>query len=296
VADREIDLALVVTNPPRPAGRGSRLRPTAVAEATRDSGLPLVEVPRIRDGEGFGALRDAVTGDGVEAFVVVAYGELLTRDVLDLPRLGCVNLHFSLLPRWRGAAPVQRAILEGDVVTGVTLMLMDEGLDTGPVLTVAETPIGARETAGELGMRLAGLGGRVLVEALPRLAAGALVPRAQSPGGTTAPKLQPSERLIDWASPGDEILRRVRAHAPEPGATTTFRGAPLKVLGAEEPLGVRGYVPAVEPGRLGIDPDGVPSVATSGVRLLEVAPAGRARMSGADWARGARFGPGESLS
>jgi methionyl-tRNA formyltransferase len=191
VAAQGIDVALVVTNPPRPAGRGSRLRPTAVAEAAREEHLPLVEVPRVRDGEGFEALRDAVAGEDVEAFVVVAYGELLTPDVLGLPPLGCVNLHFSLLPRWRGAAPVQRAILAGDVVTGITLMLMDEGLDSGPVLAVVETPIGARETAGELGMRLAGLGARVLVEALPRWAAGAIVPRAQPPEDTTAPKLRP---------------------------------------------------------------------------------------------------------
>ena len=150
----DVDVELVLTNPPRPAGRGSQLTPTAVADAAGALDLPLLEVDRVRDGEGFDAL-DAMEPD---AIVVVAYGEILTPDVLDIPRLGAVNVHFSILPRWRGAAPVARAILEGDEVTGVTVMLMDEGLDTGPVLLTAETPIGEDEDEGSLGARLAELG------------------------------------------------------------------------------------------------------------------------------------------
>jgi methionyl-tRNA formyltransferase len=126
----DIEIELVVTNPPRPAGRGSELTATAVEETARELGLPLLEVDGVRGGEGFRAL-DELEPDGL---VVVAYGEILTPEVLDIPRLGSVNVHFSLLPRWRGAAPVQRAILEGDEITGVTVMLMDEGMDTGPIL------------------------------------------------------------------------------------------------------------------------------------------------------------------
>src|SRR5688572_20920347 len=199
----DIDVQLVVTNPPRPAGRGSELTPTAVADAARDFDLPLIEVDRVRDGEGFDAL-DALEPD---AIVVVAYGEILTPDVLDIPRLGAVNLHFSALPRWRGAAPVQRAILEGDEVTGVTVMLMDEGLDTGPVLAAMETPIDPDEDAGSLGARLADLGSELLVEALRGLDDGSLDPRSQDQAAATyAPKVLPDEREIDWSQPADAIV------------------------------------------------------------------------------------------
>src|SRR5688572_17700337 len=171
----DVDLELVLTNPPRPAGRGSHLTPTAVADVAVESGLRLLEVGRVRDGEGFDAL-DALEPD---AIVVVAYGEILTADVLDIPRLGAVNVHFSLLPRWRGAAPVQRTILEGDEVTGVTVMLMDEGLDTGPVLAGAETPVGPEEDAGRLGARLAALGAPLVIETLRELERGSVEPVSQ---------------------------------------------------------------------------------------------------------------------
>src|SRR5687768_13868946 len=166
----DIDVQLVVTNPPRPAGRGSELTPTAVADAARDFDLPLIEVDRVRDGEGFDAL-DKLEPD---AIVVVAYGEILTPDVLDIPRLGAVNLHFSLLPRWRGAAPVQRAILADDPATGVTVLLMDEGMDTGPILATVETAIDPEEDAGGLGARLSDRGAPVLLEALRGLDEGTL--------------------------------------------------------------------------------------------------------------------------
>jgi methionyl-tRNA formyltransferase len=219
-----VEVALVVTNPPRPAGRGSRLRPTAVAEAARAAGLPLLQVAGIRSGEGF----DALTALQPDVIVVVAYGELLTSDVLDLPRLGCVNLHFSLLPRWRGAAPVQRAILEGDAVTGVTVMLMDEGLDTGPILAVREEPIHMEDDAGRLGDRLARIGGALLVETLPRLAAGGIEPTAQDHvAAVYAAKILPEERELDWTGSVFELERRIRARAPEPGASPTVRGGPM---------------------------------------------------------------------
>ena len=209
----DVDVELVLTNPPRPAGRGSQLTPTAVADAAGELDLPLLEVDRVRDGEGFDAL-DAMEPD---AIVVVAYGEILTPDVLDIPRLGAVNVHFSILPRWRGAAPVARAILEGDEVTGVTVMLMDEGLDTGPVLRSEETSIAPDEDAGTLGARLAELGAPLLVERPPGARGwigGAAVPgsrgrdvRPEAPPGRADDRLEPTGRRDRAQGP------RVRAGA-----------------------------------------------------------------------------------
>ena len=291
-AAADVDVELVITNPPRPAGRGSRLTSTAVADAARDLGVRLLEAEGVRDGDG----RAAIHTIKPDALVVVAYGALLPPDVLDVPRLGTINLHFSLLPRWRGAAPVQRAILEGDETTGVSVMLLDEGLDTGPVLTTLETPIRPDDDSERLGQRLAELGAPLVVETLRALESGtaAAVPQEHA-AATSAAKLPSEERTIDWRHPADSIVRRVRAFAPAPGATTTFRGAPLKVLRAE----TREHEDRLEPhpsaGDVWLDLDGAPLVTTSDgqVALLEVAPAGRTRMSGADWARGARIEPGE---
>lgn len=292
----DIEVELVLTNPPRPAGRGSQLTPTAVADAAGEMDLPLLEVARVRDGEGFEAL-DSLDPD---AIVVVAYGEILTPDVLDIPRLGALNLHFSLLPRWRGAAPVQRAILGGDEETGVTVMLMDEGLDTGPILAFIETTIGSEEDAGSLGARLSELGAPLLVETLRGLDADAVEPRSQDHTvATYAPKLLPEERTIDWTGPADSIVRRVRAFAPDPGAVTTFRQGRLKVLVARaHPESAGGRTIAVAPGPGAVlGGDGNPRVQgwPGLVELVEVAPAGRKQMSGAEWARGARIEPLEHL-
>ena len=294
----DIDVQLVVTNPPRPAGRGSTFTPTAVADAAREFGLRVLEVEGVREGEGFDAL-DALEPD---ALVVVAYGEILSPDVLDISRLGSVNVHFSLLPRWRGAAPVQRAILEGDERTGVTAMLMDEGMDTGPILATTETAIGGDEDAGSLGQRLAELGGPLLVRTLRALDHGSIEPRSQDhTAATYAPKPTAVDRTIDWAAPSDAIVRKVRAFAPDPGAMTSFRGAPLKVLSAEDVGAPGGRIIAdgdvrrrgrtwIEEGRVvvGADP--------GRVELLEVVPAGRRRMRAAEWARGARLQPGDSFA
>ena len=285
----DIDIDLVITNPPRPAGRGSRLTSTAVADAARGLGVEILETEGVAGGAG----RDAVVRLHPDAIVVVAYGEILTPEILATPRLGAVNLHFSLLPRWRGAAPVHRAILEGDHHTGVSVMLLDEGLDTGPVLASLDEAIAPDDDAGRLGERLARRGAPLLVDTLRELDAGTATPLPQpSAGATYAAKLSPGERVIDWLDPADPIVRRVRALAPVPGATTTFRGAPLKVLRAE----IRDAAPApARPGDLLLDADGTPLVAVTEatVALLEVAPAGRARMSGTEWARGARLVSGD---
>ena len=281
---------LVLTRDPRPAGRGSKLRPTAVAECANRLGLPLLEVDTVGSGPGWDALREA----RADVVAVVAYGEILPTAVLDLPPLGCVNLHFSLLPRWRGATPVRRAILAGDRVTGVTVMVLDEGLDTGPVLRAVDEPILPEDDAGSLGDRLAAIGAVALRDAIAGLAAGdtAAVPQPAD-GATYAPKLTPEERWIEWREDAEAIGRQVRALAPTPGATTRFRGEAIKVLRGRS-LPPQG--PA-DPGRIvGIDADGVVvSAGTGAYRIDEVAPAGRRRMEAGAWARGARFQPGERL-
>jgi methionyl-tRNA formyltransferase len=286
-----LQVALVLTNPPRPAGRGSRLTRTSVAETASRLGLPLAEVEGVRAGAGLRAVRSAAP----DVLVVVAYGELLSREVLEIAPLGAVNVHFSLLPRWRGAAPVQRALLAGDAVTGVTVMLMDAGLDTGPLLASEREPVRDDDDAGSLGSRLADRGGQLLVAELRRLADGTATPRPQDPAlATPAPKITPQERWISWDEPATAVVRRVRALAPDPGASTRVDGRELKVLRAEAtevPGGSGAPGDIVELGR-----DGVVVAARPGVvRLLEVAAPGRRRMPAADWARGARLGPGASM-
>lgn len=286
---------LVLTRTPRPAGRGNRLTPTAVAGAARDLGLDLREVDTVKAGPGL----DELAGVAPEALVVVAYGEILPQRVLDVPTVAPVNVHFSLLPELRGAAPVQRALLDGLAATGVTTIRMDAGMDTGPILLQAEEGIDPDDDAGRLGARLAAIGGRLLVDTLDRLAAGTLEERPQDDlRATFAPKLSADERRIDWSEPADRVVRRVRALAPEPGATTTFRGAGLKILSAVETE--RGATRGDEaPGTvLAATRDAVLVAAGAGsvVALGAVAPEGRRRMSGGEFARGRRIDPGERLA
>ncbi len=257
--------------------------------AADDLDLPIVEAAGVASGEG----RAALEASPPDAIVVVAYGHLLHRDVLEMPRLGCLNVHFSLLPRWRGAAPVQRAILEGDETTGACVMLMDEGLDTGPVLACEEARIG-EDDAGALGARLASLGASLLVDTLSRLEGGTAELVSQDASRATyAPRIAADERWIAWEEPAASILRRVRALAPAPGAATVFRGARLKVISASL-ADVDGS--AGGPGQVSFEGERVLVGAGDGsVALDEVAAEGRARMSGSAWARGARIGHGERL-
>jgi methionyl-tRNA formyltransferase len=287
--DAELSVALVVTNQPRPAGRGASLTATAVAEASNRLGLPQLETGKVK--EALEAIRDA----SPDVLAVVAYGQILPGKLLRLAPLGAVNLHFSLLPRWRGAAPVQRAILAGDEVTGVTVMQMDEGLDTGPILASLREQIRADDDTGSLGQRLAWKGAPFLVATLRALEAGSIHPQPQEDrSATLAPKLSPEDRRIDWSEPAAAVVNRVRAMAPEPAAVTAFRGHPLKVLqaavspagGAERPSGPGAIV--------GARGDGVAVGTGEGtVVLLDVVPAGRSRMSAAEWMRGARPAAGE---
>jgi methionyl-tRNA formyltransferase len=293
VAASPHELILVMTRSPRPAGRGNRLTPTPVAESARGASLPLQEVETVKAGEGFDALARAAP----DVLAVVAYGEIVPKPVLDVPKVAPVNVHFSLLPELRGAAPVQRAILEGLATTGATTIRMDEGMDTGPILLQAQEAISPEDDAGSLGARLAEVGGRLLVDTLDRLDAGSLMERPQDESQATyAPKLKPEDRFIDWSQPAESIARRVRALAPEPAATTTFRGKTLKILRASasddvtliESLSEGGA--SRPPGLVVLDVDGRLYVVTGRgfLRLDKVAPEGRRRMSAAEFERGYR--------
>jgi methionyl-tRNA formyltransferase len=286
LADSSHQVVVAITRDPRPAGRGGRPRPTAVADAARRLGLPLEETATVREGEGMEALRRAAP----DVLVVVAYGEILPPQVLGLPGVAPVNVHLSLLPRLRGADPVRRAILEGRETTGVTTMRMDEGLDTGPILLQTEEPIRADDDAGSLGARLAGIGGRLLVETLDGLEAGTVAERPQDDrAATLAPKLKPEEEWIDWSAPAEEVVRRVRALSPEPGARTRFRDRVLKVLRATpaEVGGPPGAIVEASRDRL------VVGAGEGSVALDLVVPEGRKPMSGAAFARGRRPEPDE---
>ncbi len=220
----------VYTQPPRPAGRGHRLHPSPVQTLAEQRGIPVHCPATLRDP----AVQADFAAIPADAAVVVAYGLLLPKPVLKAPRLGCINVHASLLPRWRGAAPIQRAILAGDAETGITIMQMDEGLDTGPILLQQAIPIRPKETAGMLGDRLAALGAGLILEALDGLARGSIEPRLQPrEGATYAAKLRRDEARLDWHRPAVELERQVRAFDPWPGAWFEGRGERLRVLDSD---------------------------------------------------------------
>jgi len=228
------DVRLVLTQPDRPAGRGMKLQASAVKQFALAHGLPVLQPAGLRlDGRhaaDAAAAHAALAAAAPEVLVVAAYGLLLPPWLLALPRHGCINIHASLLPRWRGAAPIQRAIEAGDTRTGITIMQMDQGLDTGDTLLAADTPIGGDDTSASLHERLAALGARLIVEALQRLSAGAL-PATPQPalGATHAAKIDKREAALDWRQDAATLERRVRAFDPFPGATLSDRGTLLKL-------------------------------------------------------------------
>jgi methionyl-tRNA formyltransferase len=281
-------LIRVVTRVPKRAGRGNTLTPTAVANTAREAELPLLELETVKEGPGLDALR----AHAPDVLVVVAYGEILPRRVLDLPEIAPVNLHFSLLPSLRGASPVQTALLDGARETGVTTIVMDEGMDTGPVLLQRPVLVRPEDDAGSLGDRLAGVGARVLLETLDRLAEGDLDATSQDETRATSTRpIRAEDRILRWVEPARSLVNRTRAMAPEPGASTAFRGEPMKVLRAET-IDVGG-----DPGAIVIVDAGGFVVATTdgGFRPLELAPAGRKRMRAADFVNGYRPRVGERL-
>jgi len=282
----------VLTQPDRPAGRGQQLRSSPVKLLALDAHLPLAQPSTLKTVES----RAELTRWAPDVLVVVAYGLILPPPVLALPRLGCINIHGSLLPRWRGAAPIQRAILAGDAETGVTIMQLDAGLDTGPMLLERVRPIGSQDTAGDLHDALSELGAAALLEALDGLAAGALKPRAQPAEGVSyAPKIEKSEAPIDWSVSAIHLDRKIRAFNPWPVAETRFAGESLRVLQARiaEPIGAHDA-----PGTLlGIADDGLHVACGEGVLAVrELQRAGKRPVSARDFANavrlaGLRFGP-----
>ena len=237
IAQAGFDIVLVLTQPDRPAGRGMKLQASPVKQFAVRHGWPVAQPRSLRlDGkypDDAAAARQAIADAGADVMVVAAYGLILPQWVLDAPRLGCLNIHASLLPRWRGAAPIHRAIEAGDAETGVTIMQMDAGLDTGDMLLRESTPIGD-DTTARLHDRLAAMGGRLIVEALKRADAGTLRPEPQPAEGVTyAHKVEKSEAHIDWSLDAATIVRRIRAFDPFPGATSSLGGDAVKLWAAE---------------------------------------------------------------
>lgn len=228
------EVVAVVTQPDRPAGRKRQLRASPVKLVALEAELPILQPHRIRDNDTIAALQRYEA----DVFVVAAYGQILPRIVLDIPRLACINTHASLLPRWRGAAPIQAAILAGDRASGATIMLMDAGLDTGPVLTQRPVSIDKAETGQSLHDKLAVVGAELLVESLPAFLRGAIEPKDQDDAlATYAPSIKKEEGALDWSRPAFEIERKVRAYTPWPGTYTRWRGMTLKVHGGFDSAG-----------------------------------------------------------
>ena len=271
-------IVAVYTQPDRPAGRGRAITASPVKLRARSLGVAVEQPSTLRNAETLARL----AAHAPDVMVVVAYGLILPATALAIPRLGCINIHASLLPRWRGAAPVQRSILAGDARTGVTIMKMDAGLDTGPVLLARATEIGAGETAGSLHDRLAALGADAVVEALDGYASGRLAPVAQSGAGVSyAAKIRKEEAAIDWTHPATEIARQVRAFNPWPVAETRWRGQQLRVWEAAVVPGVRDATPGLVLEALG----GSLVVATGeqALRLGRVQLAGRRPLTAAEF-------------
>jgi methionyl-tRNA formyltransferase len=287
------DLIAVVTRPDRPAGRGKQLKPSAVGLAAEDLGLPVLKPARPGDQD----FQERLRAFAPQAVATVAYGALLPQATLDIPPDGWINLHFSLLPAWRGAAPVQHAVWHGDEITGATTFRIVRQLDAGPVYGFMTYPIPPRATAGEVLDALASGGAKLLVETMNAIGAGSARAQPQAGAATSyASKITVADALVAWSAPALAVDRQVRACTPEPGPWTTFRGQRLGL----------GPVELVSPGDVGEAGPGPGELSVGKRRVLvgtgsglvalgEVAPAGRKRMDAAAWARGARIEDGERL-
>ncbi|MCS7261655.1 MAG: methionyl-tRNA formyltransferase [Anaerolineae bacterium] len=285
----------VVTQMERPSGRGLQARPSPVHVMALQHHLPVLTPPSLRQDEVVEQLR----AWQADVIVVAAFGMLLPPAVLELPPHGCINIHASLLPRWRGAAPVAAAILAGDERTGVTLMLMDAGLDTGPIIRQAELPITPDDTQETLTRKLSQLGASLLQQTLPEWLDGSIVPRPQDETRATwAPPLKKEQGRVRWEQPAEFIARQVRAFHPWPGTFTEWRGAILKILKVRVVAPTEELDPLIHPpGTVLASHEGVCVVTGAGmVQLLEVQLAGRRPMTAAEFARGARGFVGSRLS
>lgn len=285
-------VAVVVSQPDRPAGRGLAMRPPAVKKRALELGLEVWQPTKVRTAEFAEKLR-ALEAD---VAVVVAYGRIVPRAVLDAPTAGCVNVHASLLPRWRGAAPIQWSIVDGDEETGVTLMQMDEGMDTGPILATASTPIARDEDAATLSERLSKMGAELLREQLPRYVAGDLTPRPQEEGAVTmAPLLRKDHGRIDWNKSARAVHNQIRGMNPWPGAHTVLGERRIKVhrtvASTLDPEGVA-------PGQvIALDPEGILVACTEGtLEIQELQESGRKRVDARSFASGRGVAIGDRFS
>jgi len=271
----------VVTQPDRPAGRSGALKPPAVKVASLDLGIPIIQPEKIRAPEAMDQLRAWAP----DLIVVAAFGQILRPDLLNLPRFGCINIHGSLLPRWRGAAPVQAAILAGDNETGITIMKMDPGIDTGPLLGQRRVPISSEDSTGTLTEKLTLTGAELLLETLPSYISGSLIPQPQPEAGATyAPILKKEDGHLDFKQPAAALERRVRAMDPWPGAYFEWKGVSLKVLHVRI-ISETNPIPGIH-----LIVDGYPALGTTqGILVLEeVQPAGKKPMRGKAFLTGAR--------
>jgi methionyl-tRNA formyltransferase len=291
------EIPLVLTQPDRPAGRGMKLQASPVKQFAQAHAIAVAQPRSLRlDGkypEDAAAARAAIEAASADAMVVAAYGLILPQWTLDQPRLGCLNIHASLLPRWRGAAPIHRAIEAGDAETGVTIMQMDKGLDTGAMLLTGRLAIDARDTTASLHDRLAPLGGRLAVEALEIAACGGLAPVAQPAEGVTyAHKIEKAEAALDWKLPAAALERKIRAFDPFPGASGAVGGETLKLWGAQvvSGHGTPGTVLAVNDA--GVDV----ACGDGALRLTQLQRAGGKRLPVADFLRGFPLAPGMTFA
>jgi methionyl-tRNA formyltransferase len=279
------DIAAVYTRAAKPAGRGMALQPKPVEREARRLALPVLTPKTLRDE----AAQAAFRAHDADAAVVVAFGLILPKPVLDAPRLGCFNVHASLLPRWRGAAPINRAIMAGDAASGVTIMQMDEGLDTGAMVTAESVAIGADMTAGELHDELAKLGSALMVRALAEIERGAVMPKRQPAQGVTyAEKISKAETRIDWTKPWKQVHDHIRGLSPFPGAWFEFGGVRVKALRSTEGEG-KGAPGTVLDGSLTI------ACGDGAVRLTQVQRAGKQPMSAEEFLRGTKVQAGARL-
>ena len=283
LVDAGHEVVTVYCQPPRPAGRGKKETPTAVHQRALALGLPVRHPVSLRDAQ---AQADFAALDA-DVAVVVAYGLILPQAVLDAPKRGCLNIHASLLPRWRGAAPIHRAIMAGDARTGICIMQMEAGLDTGPVLLREETPIGAEETTGQLHDRLSQMGADLIVTALARL--DDLVPEVQPQDGVTyAAKIDKAEAAVDWTRPATEVDRLIRGLSPFPGAWVEVDGQRVKLLASRLAEG------AGAPGEV-LDDALTIACGTGAVQLLRLQRAGRGAQDAAEFLRGSPLPKGTML-
>ena len=284
------EIAAVVTQPDKPKGRGKKMEAPAVKVRAEELGLKVYQPLKVRDEEFIGLLREI----NPEVIIVAAYGKILPREIIALPPLGCINVHGSLLPKYRGAAPIQRAIMNGEKITGITIMLMDEGMDTGKMLTKAEVIIEQEDNSGSLFAKMAEAGAKLLCETLPLWQRGEIVPEEQNEAEATyAPMLAKEEELIDWQGDAEKICCQLRGLAPAPCGYTYYRGERLKIGDCswidEQKTSRAGEVVAVDKSGITI------SCAKGCLKVTKVQPAGKKMLSAWDFSNGSKITLGEIL-